>query len=251
MDSAFWVLATLLAMAAVVSWAFLKTRKIHMAVEEVRENLGNKLENLFRQEQFLALLHAELDLDLPLPPAGGWAASPDFLLLLARHARAAAPAVVVECGSGVSTVVMARCLQLNGGGHVYSLEHDSRFAAKTREDLERYGVAGFATVLDAPLRPVRLGGRDWPWYGTEDLPGGDIDLLIVDGPPMPVDPLVRYPAGPVLFPRMRAGGTVFMDDTDRPGEREIAGRYGREFPDFTVSREMTEKGCLVLTRGAG
>jgi len=221
-----------------------------MSVEEVRESLGEKLENLFRQEQYLDILHSELDLPIPLPPAGGWAASPDFLLLLVRHARAERPAVVLECGSGVSTVALARCMQLNGAGHVFALDHDVEFAQRTRADLERYGLGDWATVIDAPLRKLTLGGRDWQWYDADALPGDGVDLLVVDGPPMPIDPLVPYPAGPMLFAKIVPGGTVFMDDTDRPGEKEIAARYRREFPDFDQQREITEKRCLVLKRGS-
>jgi len=66
------------------------------------------LANLFDQVQALHSLYAELDLPQGLPPTRRWAASPDFLLLLTRRVRRTKPALVVECGSGTSTIVLAR-----------------------------------------------------------------------------------------------------------------------------------------------
>ena len=45
--------------------------------------------------------------------------------------------VVVECGSGLSTILIARRLRELGAGHVHSLEHDHGFAEACRRPLER------------------------------------------------------------------------------------------------------------------
>src|SRR3546814_9693589 len=77
------------------------------------------------------------------------------------------PAVVVECGSGLSTVVIARCLQLNGGGQVFSLEHMEKFAAQTRKELSRRGLSDWARVIDAPLERLESLGREVRWYRAD------------------------------------------------------------------------------------
>ena len=69
---------------------------------------------------------------------------------------------------------------------------------------------------------------------------------IKTGMPMPVDPLVRYPAGPVLFPRIGPGGVVFMDDTDRPGEREITARSAA-VSSICSSRDSASLGITTAT----
>src|SRR3546814_1097931 len=70
--------------------------------------MDRKFRQQFRQMQCLQALHEDLALPASLPPTGGKAASADFLKLVADLVREEKPAVVVECGSGLSTVVIAR-----------------------------------------------------------------------------------------------------------------------------------------------
>jgi predicted O-methyltransferase YrrM len=202
---------------------------------------------LFRQLEALQGLYIDLGFTKSLPPTRGWAASPDFLLELARHALTEKPRVVVECSSGISTLILARCMQLNGSGKVYSLEHDARYAQETRQQLARHGLADYAQVLFAPLNNFTVGADTWQWYVHDVLPPvGPIDLIAIDGPPKDTGALARYPAGPALFPRLAPFGTVFLDDAKRPDERAILARWQREFPGLTQSERDCEKGCVVL-----
>lgn len=228
-----------------------KVRRVHLMMYGLSDKIGTSSDTVYRQLEALHALYAELDLKRALSPTRGWSASPDFLLLIARHARDARPQTVVECGSGTSTVVLARCMQLNGSGHVYSLEHDPEFASSTRANLERHGLGEWATVVDAPLRSHDLNGETWPWYTHEALPNGEIDMLLIDGPPEAVGALARYPAGPNLFPSLSAGATVFLDDTIREDEKRIVERWQREFPDLERQDHDCEKGCVSLTRPGG
>ncbi|MET0964007.1 MAG: class I SAM-dependent methyltransferase [Noviherbaspirillum sp.] len=107
--------------------------------------------------------------------------SPDFLRELYLHALAEKPQVVVECSSGTSTVILARCMQLNGSGKVFSLEHESEYAEKTRRNLERHGLSEWATVLDAPLRLIEANKTSSRWYALDALPNDiAIDMLVID-----------------------------------------------------------------------
>ena len=49
--------------------------------------------------------------------------------------------VVVECGSGLSTILIARRLRELGAGNVHSLEHDEGFAEACRRQLERESLS--------------------------------------------------------------------------------------------------------------
>jgi predicted O-methyltransferase YrrM len=197
------------------------------------------------------LLTYELQLNRPFPTLRGWAASPDILLLVVRHIRQAIPAVIFECGSGASTVAMAQAARLNGCGHVYSIDHDGAFAEQTRGLLASYGLSEWATVTHAPLQDFEINGKRWEWYDPGRLPNTPaIDLLFVDGPPADTPkPLARYPAGPMLFPRLAPDGVVFADDTGRPGEVEVLARWAREFPMLGQRRHFCEKGCHELRAG--
>ena len=202
----------------------------------------------FQQFQALERLTFELDLRLPLPPMRGWAASPDFPLLAFRQARQRRPDVIVECGSGASTVVMARAVQLNGQGRVMTIEHDGGFAQKTRELLEEYGLSNHAEVIHAPLVTDATDGEPHSWYGFEPPDDLRIDLLIVDGPPEGPDTLARYPAGPRLVPKLNPGGIAMVDDAHRPNEQTAIRRWLAELPGLGVEFHDLEKGCAIITK---
>lgn len=186
--------------------------------------------------------------DAQLPPDGGWVAGADFLLLLARQVLMQKPALVVEFGSGVSSVVVGRCLQLNGGGRLLSFDHDEGFAELTRRRMRRAGVPG--EVHAAPLRPG-LDGYGGSWYGHDDLPNG-IDLLVIDGPQAwrQGQEESRGSAAPAAFAKLAPGGVVLLDDAARPGEQRVAARWRTDFPQMSFGAAATQKGVLIGTRAA-
>lgn len=242
------VLVLLAAAVALLALILHKVRRVHLATFELRELASRtcqESEALFAQIQSLLALERTLRLEQPLPPMRGWAGSPDFLLAAAQEVLASRPATVVECGSGVSTVVLARCVQLNGRGHLYSLEHEAEFAAKTRALLERHRLAEWANVIDAPLQTAQTAS---PWYSLDKLPADlpPINMLVVDGPPAGLAPLARLPAVPQLMPRMAPAAAVFIDDANRDAEREIVRRWRSEFPAFSQTDLYCEKGLTVL-----
>lgn len=139
---------------------------------------------------------------------------------------------IVECGSGLSTVAMARVLAGRGRGRVHALEHDPVWAKETRRQLAAEGVAERALVIDAPLRPHPLAEPGCLWYDRAALPAlpERIDLLLVDGPPAGdlAPERGRYPALPALADRLAPGAIVILDDAGRPGERWVLERWRAE-----------------------
>lgn len=227
-----------------------KIRRIHFmhfqVLDEFRRIRETDLINLHQQLQDLDTLYAELQLETGLPPTRGGCASPDFLLLLSRHIRKSEPVHVIECGSGTSTVVLARCLQLNGHGHVHSLEHDTAYAEHTKIELKRLGLSEWATVITAPLSPLELSHDSWHWYSADGLPNIEFDMLVVDGPPRTIGRLARYPALPVLASKLAEGAIIWVDDAERDDEQQMIARWLEEFPDFKVKHYACEKGCASL-----
>lgn len=225
-----------------------KVRRAHLMAYEIAENAKqarNEASSLFGQLQALTSLNTMLQMSGSLPPMRGWAASPDFLLLVAEEILNNGSLTVLECSSGSSTVVAARCLQMQDRGHVYSLEHDSVYAEKTRALLRRHGLANWATVIDAPLQKDESGV---PWYSLSNLPTAvpEVDLLVIDGPPGVSGPLARYPALPRLRNRLSTACTVLLDDANRPGEQTVLSRWRAEFPEFEQELLPCEKGAAVL-----
>jgi hypothetical protein len=243
------IVLILVAILALGIYVCHKIRRVHSKTFEILSHMQIQSDNLFQQIQSLVTLQNRLQLSAALPPLRGWNASPDFLMILMNYALEKKPRVIVECGSGASTIVLARCSQISGCGHVYSLEHDAVFAEKTRSRLITAGLADWVTVLNAPLTPHAITGDIWPWYSLEGVPDC-IDLLVVDGPPMPLGEMIRYPAGPLLLHRLNETGAVFLDDTKRADEKAILERWISERGNFMIEEFETEKGCVALHAAA-
>lgn len=229
-----------------IDWVFL-------LADRLTRTTDRRFRQQFRQWQCLQALQQDLSFAKSLPPAGGKAASPDFLKLLADHILQEKPEVVVECGSGLSSVVISRCLQINGKGRLYSLEHMEAFADQTRRQLDRQGLSNWARIIDAPLEPRQFNGRTFNWYRSRELPDLPIDLIVVDGPPARTGVSPRYPAGPLLFSRLSACGAVLIDDAARPEEQAVIAEWRKAFPGlaFDIEIQEFEKGvCMARTIAA-
>lgn len=198
-------------------------------------------------DDFKALC-GRLGMGRDLPYDECWSAAPDFLELITGHVLAAKPATIVECSSGATTLLLARCCELNGHGGVISLENGPEFAAAARRELARHGLSHRATVLDAPLVPTHAGGRDMLWYDPSSLPELSIDMLVIDGPSGFIQPLSRYPALPMLHDRLSQDAVIYLDDAARPDEREIVTRWLDTFPEFEYEYVEAERGCTILRR---
>jgi predicted O-methyltransferase YrrM len=182
--------------------------------------------------------------DDALPYLGSWKADTGLLKLLVDHIFEHKPRLVVEFGTGASTLVLAKALQLAGGGTLISFEQHADFVEASKRWLAEHGLK--ADVRVARLKPSP---RGWPglWYDHGPLPAG-IDLMLIDGPPWSVHPFTRG-AAETLFDKMSPGGTIMLDDAARPGERIVARRWRKLHPDFTFRLDKSgTKGTLVGRR---
>ena len=179
-----------------------------------------------------------------LPNLGSWKADTGLLTLVVDHILSANPKTIVEFGTGASTLIVARAQEMAGGGAFISFEQHPEFVQATRDWLAAYGLE--ADLRAVPLRPSPGG---WPglWYDHGELPDR-IDFMLIDGPPWTLHPFTRGAAG-TLFGRIAPGGVVMLDDAARPGERVIARRWRRQWPDidFRLLKSGT-KGTLVGRR---
>jgi len=205
----------------------------------------------YRQIEALFSLFSLVRVEHPLPAMRGPAVSPDFACDLVSLIREIRPACVLEAGSGVSTLLAGYALKASGRGRLISIEEDAGFAEITRRRVADHGLQSCVTVVHAPLKTVRAGAHEHLWYDTEvlkDLP--EVDLFIVDGPRQENLPArhLRYPALPLLFPRLSRGAAVLVDDCHRADEREIVERWLREFTGFEAERTWGEKRHTILRR---
>ena len=229
--------------AAMLKGTLDTTRRVRAAIEkEIRQT--------FRQLEALQNLSAVLPAADLLPATRGWAASPDLLAVLVDLVITQRPALVVECGSGASTVWLALAMRRFAiSGQVIALDHDPAYGAATRGLLARHQLGGLAEVRDAPLEPFQLNGEPCAWYARAawaDLAG--IDLLFVDGPPAATGHQARYPALPLLSAALSPAATIVLDDLIVPDMQKVLRLWLDAYPDFGSEILPLEKQAAVLRR---
>lgn len=246
--AATWIIPVTLSLGVfsqVLFWLWLRSR-----LNGVRESVGAQNENTIRQVDSLFSLYAALAGQLPLPPTRGWAASPDVLRLIAVEISMRRPGLVVELGSGVSTLVLGKLIKAYAPtGRLISIEHDHEFSEVISRRVRQAGLDDVVEIVHCPLIDFSLDQDRWRWFDLpRNFPDGDqnIDILFVDGPPGIVGRMARYPALPVLRSRIAIGGIVILDDADREDEREITRRWAA-LPGIESRAEHCEKGAVVFT----
>lgn len=227
------------------SIAFATILAIQITIREEQQQQYGQLEALSSTIPLLGLRS-------PLPRMRGWAISPDVAKLLVTLVNQESPTVVVEAGSGISTVILAYCLEKQGIARLYSLEHDRDHAEYVRAMLVEHQLDGVAKVIDAPLKHHELQGKPWLCYDLNGLDKiDDIDLLFIDGPPTHCQRLSRYPVLPLLQSKLRGNAVVVLDDAFRRDERRILAEWQKEFSEFSFELLPLEKGAAVLRRNTG
>jgi len=238
-----WGLGALVIVSALMSVAF--SLEMYRRVFRLHEVSLQE----FRQVQAWVSIVQTLKPSRPLPPLRGWAITPDLGLMLLSTVFEEKPTTIVECGSGTSTLLMAYALRELGAGHIYALEHDQPSKRRTEALLQTHELGAWATVLDAPLEKSEIKGEVFEWYDTAGLPAFEvIDLILVDGPPSFKIALARYPALPRFWAQLKSGGTLLLDDSDRPHERRVVERWKSEFSSANYRVEDTQRGTLVLRK---
>ncbi len=219
-------------------------------VRRVEADTQKEMKQTFRQLEALQNLNAVLPASDVLPATRGWAASPDLLLVLVDLVITQRPSLIVECGSGASTLWLALAMRrFKIDGRIIALDHDPVFGGKTREFLARHDVGDLAEVRDAPLETFSLDGETYSWYARrawEDLT--EIDLLFVDGPPAATGDQARYPALPLLSGSLSPVAAVVLDDLVVPDMQKVLRRWLDAHPDFGSEILPLEKQAAVLRR---
>jgi predicted O-methyltransferase YrrM len=216
----------------------------------LHQEVKTEIRQTFRQLEALQNLTAVLPANDVLPATRDWAASPDLLLLLVDLVISERPSLVVECGSGASTLWLALAMRrFKIDGRIIALDHDPVFGGKTRDFLARHDVLDLAEVRDAPLENFSLNGEVYSWYARqawEDLTG--IDLLFVDGPPAATGHQARYPALPLLSGSLNPVATAVLDDLVVPDMQKVLRLWLDAYPEFSSEILPLEKQAAVLRR---
>ena len=226
-------------------------------------------QNLSQLESFMRLQNY-LGSDFVLPEMHGWAVSPDFGVLLINLLEAKPYDAVIEFGSGVSTVIVARILQKQKkrkpDQHTIfvSFDHLEQYFTQTRQLLETAGVLEHVQLELAPLvKFTTAEQRVFQYYDctpalkavtakiTAEQPRV---LVLVDGPPAATGELARYPALPSVLSALPEKATVdfLLDDYIRQDEKNIVAAWEQDLtqqqrPHGKTEYTKMEKQACVLS----
>ena len=174
-----------------------------------------------------------------LPALHGWPVSPDFARYLIQLLEKNDYDLILEFGSGASTVIIAKTLahldrtrQGKPAALQIAFEHLEKYHDQTHADLESAGLAQSVELTLAPLQPYQPpNGNTYPYYACHEkladvatrLSAMPIrTLLVVDGPPASTGQHARYPALPAVLAHLKGKCLdILLDDYARPDEREV------------------------------
>ena len=168
----------------------------------------------------------------------GMAAQLRFLDEVSRRALAT-PGPVLECGSGLTTLMLA-LLAARRGVDVWTLEHFPDWHTRVSETLTRYNLPHVNNVL-APLKDY----GDFSWYDAplEQLPER-FSLVVCDGPPGTTKG-GRVGLVPVLKNRLGPGTVILLDDANREEEAQAMARWA-ELISFDSVLHDQERGQFAV-----
>lgn len=150
-----------------------------------------------------------------------WSADATYLRECVRLALSA-KLPVLECGSGLSTLLLSAACRVSGV-ELWTLEHLPTWAERTKACLRRFDLPQ-AQLCVAPLR--HYGQFEWYEAPLDRMPP-QFGLVICDGPPSSTQG-GRYGLIPVMRARLSANCVILLDDAQRPSEAGVMSRWANE-----------------------
>jgi predicted O-methyltransferase YrrM len=199
--------------------------KIKKLVNNIRSTANAQNEN-FALTSLLKLFKNEAFF-----PLTNWSMSPTEILHICNDILINKRVNIIEFGGGFSTLCIAKLIKTyNLDIKFTSVENDLEWVEKIKSQLKMHELEEIVNLVHAPIIPISnefsYNGQK-AWYDIESINQivsqyNEIDLVIIDGPFGQLTPFARFSAIPVLLKKIAANYAVFLDDTNRPDEMEIA-----------------------------
>lgn len=216
-------------------------RQIELAVQKNSLNTARQIQSFVSMQEYFATgvlpaFNSE---------SHSWPVSADFALCLMQRLVLEQYDLVIEFGSGMSTVIVARTLALiaerqqTAAAHFISFDHLEPYYQQTLGYLKQAGLEQGVQLTLAPLKEWQgADGQTYPYYSCQTVlaqlakqkkASRKRILVIVDGPPAATGPKARYPAGPIVMQYFPDAHIDFlMDDFIRQDEKEVAKHWQRD-----------------------
>ncbi|MFZ0408991.1 MAG: hypothetical protein WAM11_12900 [Cyanobium sp.] len=237
--------------------------------KQITREIANTTQQLEAHQALQALIG-----DLPAP-LHGWPISPDFALTLVRLIRDQCYDVIIEFGSGTSTLLCLRALeQFNlhsavqeaSPHHLITFEHLNAYHQKTTDLVASCSNRPLLDLRLSPLEPWADATASYSYYeGTAAIAEAiqavatSVErplklLVVIDGPPGATCHWARYPAVPIVLDAasgMDLSVDFLLDDMIRTDEKEMALAWEQQLQAFGLRYQRVdysfEKRGLLLS----
>ena len=165
----------------------------------------------------------------------------------------------IEFGSGISTLVIANLLKRNKLPYkLFSVEDNIEWYNYMNSFVVTNDLTQHVVLMYAPLEKTELATGNNSWYSTKILDekiNTDLkfNLVIVDGPGAwkPEIQLSRYTAVPYLINKLAENFSIYLDDSNRKGEKKIIDlwqkKYKLKFSQINDTTSVSTKGNNLNT----
>lgn len=229
---------------------FSKFENFRKDISEIKRNqrdIAIESENIFAYHQLGNMFESEIFL-----PLTKWSLSPKQVLHICNDICLNNRKTIVEFGLGFSSICIAQLLKVNKlETQYYCIENNPAWVEKIKRIINVLQLENNITICEVPITdvPINLAYKNQQtWYDPQILTDkiGDIhniDLIVVDAPFASNLPFARFSAIPYLKEKIALNYSVFLDDTNRMPEREIATEWQKILNcEITIFSDYT---CLT------
>ena len=237
--------------------------------KQIKQEITNTTQQLEAHQALQALIG-----DLPAP-LHGWPISPDFALQLVRLIPDHSYDLIIEFGSGTSTLLCLRILeqfnlysadQAASPHRLITFEHLNTYHQKTTDLVDTCSNRPLLDLRLSPLEPWEDATGSYSYYAGTAAIGEAIQavassvgrplklLVVIDGPPGATCHWARYPAVPIVLDAASCTDLsidFLLDDMIRADEKQMALAWEQQLQAFGVHYQRVdynfEKGGLLLS----
>lgn len=217
-------------------------RRLEKKIDRLSLSLARLERKNYQQITNYMELRRILDGPARLPPLRQHAITPDMVFFLMEQFDKYKPKNVLEFGSGVSSLIMARYVVSNEATGT-SVESELVHLNKTQHLLKSWGLENTLTVVHADLveQPTLF-------YEKSSILGDQFDFVFLDGPQSGrYGKEVRGGLFPLFCDKLAKNCVIVLDDYKRRGERRVVANWLKAgWVDIIEENTFIEKHAAVL-----
>ena len=150
-----------------------------------------------------------------------WSAENEYLLACIKKALTC-NGPILECGSGLSTLLVGGIAKKRGIEHIV-FEHIGQWSKKVQRQLDKHKLNN-TNISNTPIKDY----GNYSWYDISTVKSPEnFALIVCDGPPSSIKG-GRHGLIPLMKHNFSADCVILLDDADREQEHDIVKQWQKE-----------------------